>query len=91
MAAFYLISLSVGAVMVSLRGSSVDLTHVLSGTVLALTDDALRLIALVTTVTLLTVALLCRALLAECLDRLFLRSVSGLRGVVHVAFLAPVC
>ena len=45
MAAFYLISLALGVMIVSLRGSSVDLMHVLFGTVLALDDAALTLIA----------------------------------------------
>ncbi|MCB1470461.1 MAG: metal ABC transporter permease, partial [Rhizobiaceae bacterium] len=44
MAAFYLISLALGVMLVSLRGSSVDLMHVLFGTVLALNDAALVLI-----------------------------------------------
>ena len=39
LAAFYLISLALGVTLVSLRGSNVDLLHVLFGTVLAL-DDA---------------------------------------------------
>lgn len=90
MAAFYLISLAIGVVMVSLRGSSVDLMHVLFGTVLALNDDALWLIALVSAITLLTLALLWRALVAECLDPLFLRSVSKLGSLVHFAFLGLV-
>jgi zinc/manganese transport system permease protein len=47
MAAFYLISLALGVTMVSLRGSSVDLMHVLFGTVLALNNDALSLIGIV--------------------------------------------
>ncbi|MCZ0962447.1 zinc ABC transporter permease AztB [Paracoccus benzoatiresistens] len=89
-AAFYLVSLSIGVVMVSLRGSSVDLMHVLFGTVLALNDAALWLIVLVTAVTLLTLALFWRALVAECLDPLFLRSVSRLGGVVHFLFLGLV-
>ncbi|WP_341352758.1 zinc ABC transporter permease AztB [Paracoccus nototheniae] len=90
MAAFYLISLSVGVVMVSLRGSSVDLMHVLFGTVLALDDAAIVLIALVLVVTTLAFGLLWRALVAECLDPLFLRSVSGMGTVVHFGFLALV-
>ena len=44
MAAFYLISLAIGVLMVSIRGSSVDLMHVLFGTVLALNNEALTLI-----------------------------------------------
>lgn len=90
MAAFYLVSLSIGVVMVSLRGSSVDLMHVLFGTVLALNDAALWLIVLVTAVTLLALGLFWRALVAECLDPLFLRSVSRLGGVVHFLFLGLV-
>ena len=44
LAAFYLISLALGVLIVSLRGSNVDLLHVLFGTVLALDDAALILI-----------------------------------------------
>ncbi len=52
MAAFYLISLAVGVLIVSIRGSSVDLMHVLFGTVLALNNEALLLIGLIAAVTL---------------------------------------
>lgn len=90
MAAFYLISLSLGVMMVSLRGSSVDLMHVLFGTVLALNNDALTLIALVAAATLLLLGLFWRALVAECMDPLFLRSVSRLGSPVHFIFLGLV-
>ena len=90
MAAFYLISLAIGVVMVSLRGSSVDLMHVLFGTVLALNDAALVLIALVAGVTLTMLAVFWRALVAECLDPLFLRSVSRLGTPAHFIFLGLV-
>src|SRR3546814_1134490 len=40
-AAFYLISLALGVLLVSVRGSNMDLLHVLFGTVLGL-DDAAR-------------------------------------------------
>jgi zinc/manganese transport system permease protein len=90
MAAFYLISLALGVLIVSLRGSSVDLMHVLFGTVLALNDDALRLIALITGTTLISLAFFWRALVAECLDPLFLRSVSRLGTPVHFIFLGLV-
>jgi zinc/manganese transport system permease protein len=83
MAAFYLISLAAGVLIVSLRGSSVDLMHVLFGTVLALNNDALTLIAMITGTTLLTLAIFWRALVAECLDPLFLRSVSRFGTPVH--------
>ena len=90
MAAFYLISLSLGVLMVSLRGSSIDLMHVLFGTVLALNDDALLLIGLVCMLTLVTLGVFWRALVAECLDPLFLRSVSRLGTPVHFIFLGLV-
>ena len=45
LAAFYLLSLALGVTIVSLRGSNVDLLHVLFGTVLALDDSALLLLA----------------------------------------------
>lgn len=90
MAAFYLISLAIGVLLVSMRGSSVDLMHVLFGTVLALNNDALFLIALTTILTLGTLAVFWRALIAECLDPLFLRSVSRLGSPVHFIFLGLV-
>ena len=90
MAAFYLISLALGVLIVSLRGSSVDLMHVLFGTVLALNADALTLIASVSVISLIALTLLWRALIAECLDPLFLRAVSKLGSPVHFLFLALV-
>lgn len=90
MAAFYLISLAAGVLIVSMRGSSVDLMHVLFGTVLALNDDALTLIAGIAGITLLLLAIFWRALVAECLDPLFLRSVSRLGAPVHFIFLGLV-
>jgi zinc/manganese transport system permease protein len=90
LAAFYLISLALGVMIVSLRGSSVDLLHVLFGTVLALNDEALVLIGAICGITLVTLAVLWRGLVAECLDPLFLRSVSRIGTVVHFAFLGLV-
>lgn len=90
MAAFYLISLAIGVLMVSMRGSSVDLMHVLFGTVLALDNEALALIGGIVAVTLASLAVFWRALVAECLDPLFLRSVSRLGSPVHFIFLGLV-
>lgn len=90
MAAFYLISLAVGVLLVSWHGSSVDLMHVLFGSVLALNDEALTLITGIALLTFLAFALLWRGLVAECLDPLFLRSVSRIGGPVHLVFLVLV-
>ena len=90
MAAFYLISLALGVLIVSLRGSPIDLMHVLFGTVLALNDQALALIGAITFATSLSLLVFWRALVAECLDPLFLRSVSRLGPPVHFLFLGLV-
>lgn len=90
LAAFYLISLGVGVLLVSLRGSNIDLLHVLFGSVLALDDAALKLVASVTMVTLLLVALLFRPLVMECVDRVYLRSVSRTSSPAHYLFLVLV-
>jgi len=89
-AAFYLFSLALGVMLVSLRGSNVDLLHVLFGTILSIDDAALILIAGVATVTLLALAVLYRPLLLECFDPLFLRSLGGAGGMIHAGFLALV-
>ncbi len=90
LAAFYLISLALGVLLVSLRGSNVDLMHVLFGTVLALDNAALVLLCGITTFTLVTLALIFRPLVLECADPRFLASVSRWSGPVHFIFLALV-
>ena len=88
MAAFYLISLALGVLLISLKGGAIDLQGFLFGTVLALTDSALILLAGVTAITLTTIALLLRPLLMDSFDPAFLRQVSGAGPIVHYAFLA---
>src|SRR5215210_5750805 len=90
LAAFYLLSLALGVIIVSLRGSNVDLLHVLFGTVLALDDNTLLLLASISSVTLLTLAVLYRPLVLECVDPAFLRSVSRAGTPTHLAFLGLV-
>ncbi|UUX48903.1 metal ABC transporter permease [Nisaea acidiphila] len=87
LAAFYLISLALGVLIVSTRGSNVDLLHVLFGTVLALDNDAIYLTAGIATFTLFALALFYRPLLMECVDPGFLRSVSPFSPVAHYGFL----
>jgi len=90
LAAFYLLSLALGVTIVSLKGSNVDLLHVLFGTVLALDDAALLLLAGIATITLAALALLYRPLVLECVDPVFLRSVSRAGTPVHLVFLGLV-
>lgn len=87
LAAFYLISLALGVLLVSAKGSSVDLMHVLFGTVLALNDEALVLIGTIASITAIALLALWRPLFAECLDPSFLRSVSNAGPLAHFVFL----
>src|SRR6202521_1204920 len=87
LAAFYLVSLALGVTIVSLKGSNVDLLHILFGTVLALDNATLYLLSGIATVTLLVLAVSWRPLVLECVDPLFLRSVSRAGARVHFAFL----
>ncbi len=75
--ALYLVALAAGVLLVSSHGSSVDLMHVLFGSILAVDDDALLLVASVASASLLALALAYRPLLAECVDPGFLRHVGG--------------
>ena len=88
LAAFFIISLALGVTIVSIKGTSIDLLHFLFGTVLALDNQTLLLIAVNATVTLIGLAVIYRPLVLECVDPGFLRSVSGTGGLAHIAFLA---
>ena len=87
LAAFYLLSLAAGVMIVSLRGKNLDLLHVLFGSVLALDDASLQLIVAIATLTLFALAVLLRPLVLECCDPAFLRSVSRWSAVAHYGFL----
>ncbi|MGJ8517901.1 metal ABC transporter permease [Carnimonas bestiolae] len=86
-AGFYLISLAGGVMIVSLRGSSIDLLHVLFGTILAIDAPTLYLIAGISSITLLMLAVIYRPLVMECFDPEFLRAVKGRGGWAHHVFL----
>lgn len=87
MAAFYLISLALGVLIISSKGSNVDLLHVLFGSTLALNNDALILITGISALSLLMLAVLYRPLVMECVDPAFFKTVSKLSPVAHYGFL----
>ncbi|MDR2689318.1 MAG: metal ABC transporter permease [Azoarcus sp.] len=87
LAAFYLLSLAAGVMIVSHSGRNLDLLHVLFGSVLALDDASLLLIAGITSVSLFGLALLFRPLVLECFDPAFLRAVSRCSPLAHYGFL----
>jgi zinc/manganese transport system permease protein len=90
LAAFYLVSLALGVTLVSLRGSNVDLLHVLFGSVVGLDDAALILLAGVSTLTLVSLAVFYRALVLDTLDPMFLRQTSAMGEAIPFLFLALV-
>ncbi|MCG8314093.1 MAG: metal ABC transporter permease [Pseudomonadales bacterium] len=87
LAAFYLISLALGVLVISLKHSNVDLFHVLFGNVLALDNAALWLLASIGTISLLLMAFLYRALVIECVDPWFLRRSGNASSIAHYGFL----
>ena len=90
LATFYLLSLALGVTIVSVKGTNIDLLHVLFGSVLALDDPTLVLIAGNATLTLVVLAMIYRPLVLECVDPGFMRSVSRTGAPAHLAFLALV-
>src|SRR5215831_247085 len=90
LATFYLVSLALGVTIVSIKGTNIDLLHVLFGNILAMDNQTLFVIALNATITLLVLAVIYRPLVIECVDPLFLRTVSRAGAPAHLAFLALV-
>src|SRR5205823_4343153 len=90
LATFYLASLALGVTIVSIKGTNIDLLHVLFGNILAMDDQTLLVVAFNATVTLLVLAVIYRPLVIESVDPLFLRTVSRAGGPAHLAFLGLV-
>lgn len=87
LAAFYLISLALGVLVLSHKGSNVDLFHVLFGNILALDNAALWLLASIGSISLLFLAFLYRPLVIECVDPSFLRRSGRASSLAHYGFL----
>jgi zinc/manganese transport system permease protein len=90
LATFYLASLALGVSIVSIKGSNIDLLHVLFGNILAMDDPTLLVIASNATITLIVLAVIYRPLVIESVDPLFLRTVSRAGAPAHLLFLALV-
>jgi zinc/manganese transport system permease protein len=90
LATFYLASLALGVTIVSIKGTNIDLLHVLFGNILAMDDQTLLVVAFNATLTLVVLAVIYRPLVIESVDPLFLRTVSRAGALAHLAFLALV-
>jgi len=87
LAAFYLTSLALGVMIISMSGSNVDLMHVLFGSALGLDNTALTLLYIICVLTLLSLTIIYRPLVLECVDSDYLRSINRLGSVAHYSFL----
>lgn len=89
-AGFFILSLALGVMLISLKGSNVNLVHVLFGNILALNQESLILIALMTSASLLLLAFIYRPLLIDCFDPNYLKTLVKNSGLYHVLFLVMV-
>lgn len=88
-AGFYLGSLALGVTLVSLRGSNVDLLHLLFGSILAVDGPSALFVALVASITLIALAVCYRGLVVEAFDSSWLQVNAGwLPSALHGLFLA---
>lgn len=81
-AAFYLLSLAVGVLAISLRGNSVDLLHILFGSPLTATAESLYLTLFVCAIVAILFWLMHRFFLMEIFDSTYLRS-RGFRPLAY--------
>jgi len=87
-AAAYLTSLALGVLIVSLKGSAVDLMNILFGAILAVDDTALFLVVGTATLTLVGLAAIYRPLVVECFNPGFLAAMGVKGALYHYLFLA---
>jgi len=90
LAGFYLASLALGVLIVSSAGSSVDLLHILFGSILAVDDEGLLLVVSVGTLSMLLMAAIFRTLALECFDPIFARAVGAGGGWAYAIFMGLV-
>lgn len=87
LAALYLVSLASGVLIVSMRGSTRDLLHILFGSLLSIGSDGLILVVATAILSLAAFAVIYRNLVVECFDPTYLRAVGGRGALAHMIFL----
>jgi zinc/manganese transport system permease protein len=90
LAALYLVALALGVTLISTRAGSVELSHLLFGSVLGVDDPALFMMAGVSSLTLVVLAFAWRPLVVECFDPSFAAAAQARGGVWHMLFLGLV-
>lgn len=87
LAAFYLTSLAIGVMIISVTGNNVDLMNVLFGSALALDNAALILLYIICILTLISLTVLYRPLVLESVDPDYLKAISPMGALAHYGFL----
>lgn len=87
MVTFYLLAVAVGILMLALHGSAQNLEDILFGDAKSIESSALVMMAIVTSLTLLFLAVIYRPLVVESFDPNFMKAVRGRGGVYHVLFM----
>jgi zinc/manganese transport system permease protein len=90
LAALYLVALALGVTLISTRAGSVELSHLLFGSVLGVDDPALFMMAGVASLTLLVLAFAWRPLVVECFDPSFAAASRIRGGAWHLVFMGLV-
>src|SRR5437764_1455234 len=90
LAAFYFASIGVGVLIVSVRGTNLDLMHVLLGTVLAIDVPALVLVVAIASVIVAVLALVFRPIAIQSFDPAFLRTMGDSDAAYRAVFLVLV-
>jgi zinc/manganese transport system permease protein len=86
-AVFYLISLSIGVLIISLTGNDEELLHMLFGTITKISDNSLIMLASITSLSLIIIAVVFRPLFIECFDSKFLSAIGYYSWIYHFIFL----
>lgn len=87
LAVFYLVSMAFGVWLITLKGTGVDLMHVLFGNMLALDNEAVWLLTIFASFTMIVVSIIYRGLVMSCLDSAYYESVSKRAPWVYFIFL----
>lgn len=82
----YLLCIAMGVIMISIKGSNVDLLHILFGNILAMNNESLLLTFAANAVTLLALAVFYRAFVIDCFDPDFLSVARGGRSKISFVF-----
>lgn len=87
---FYMISLALGVLILSVKGGNMDLIHFLFGGILAVDESSIVFISFVATITAITLCFIYRPLIYECFDPIFLKMIGVNGSVYHLLFLGLV-